>query len=260
MTTYFLILKQMMTMRTFYNIATLSLLFAFAHPVFATTAKDGGVVTIWPKDHGTFLFVDTQKRVPHRLFEKPVRIVSGQFDFDIQLSTGVAPEIRGVKATLKRLQAKGAVWIVDDPDLPVMIGACEDGWGYINVAPLLADTPDDSQLANRIEKVVNRTFAQIQGAATTTMTPHCVMMASNGISGIDELSCPQLSPEPVMKISPCMESRGYKACFRGTYLEACELGLAAEPTNDIQRVIWEKVHALPSNPIKIKPETKKVLK
>ena len=45
---------------------------------------------------------------------------------------------------------------------------------------------------------------------------------------------------------------------RVTYKKACEEGWAPAPTNDIQKAIWDKVHAMPTAPIKIKPETKKV--
>ena len=30
------------------------------------------------------------------------------------------------------------------------------------------------------------------------------------------------------------------------------------PTNDVQKAIWDEIHAMPTEPIKIKPETKKV--
>ena len=44
-----------------------------------------------------------------------------------------------------------------------------------------------------------------------------------------------------------------------TYYRAVQQGWAAAPTNDIQKAIWDKVHAMPTAPLKIKPETKKVV-
>ena len=54
-------------------------------------------------------------------------------------------------------------------------------------------------------------------------------------------------------------------CFRGRearvpYLVAVQEGWAPQPTNDVQKAIWDKVHALPTEPIKIKPEEKKTEK
>jgi hypothetical protein len=42
-----------------------------------------------------------------------------------------------------------------------------------------------------------------------------------------------------------------------TYLDACEEGWAPAPTNDVQKAIWDKVHAAPKNPMKIEFNPKK---
>ena len=39
---------------------------------------------------------------------------------------------------------------------------------------------------------------------------------------------------------------------RVSYHKACEERWAPAPTNDIQRAIWDKVHAIPDKPITIK--------
>ena len=40
-----------------------------------------------------------------------------------------------------------------------------------------------------------------------------------------------------------------------TYRDACQRGVAPEPANAEQKAIWDEVHAIPTEPIKIKPET-----
>ena len=42
------------------------------------------------------------------------------------------------------------------------------------------------------------------------------------------------------------------------YRKAVIEGWASSPTNEYQKAVWDKVHAMPTAPIKIKPETKKV--
>ena len=42
-----------------------------------------------------------------------------------------------------------------------------------------------------------------------------------------------------------------------TYKRACKQGWAPAPTNDYQRIIWDKVHSTPKNPIKIEFDPKK---
>ena len=42
-----------------------------------------------------------------------------------------------------------------------------------------------------------------------------------------------------------------------TYKKACQEGWVSAPTNDIQKAIWDKVHAAPKNPMKIEFDSKK---
>ena len=221
-----------------------------------TDIEEGGRLDLWPQDHGRFLFVNAQKSIETAQFKRPVAILAGQLNFDIALVSGEAPDIRAVKAELTKLGAKGAVWIVDDPAYPLVLGACEDGWAFLNIAPMIADRPDAQKLAMRIEKMVNRTFANIHGIGDSQMMPQCVMKTAVGLDGIDKLICREYSPEPLTKIGAYMIQAGYKHGRHGTYYDACEGGWAPAPTNDVQRKIWDEVHQLPTKPIKILPPGK----
>ena len=44
---------------------------------------------------------------------------------------------------------------------------------------------------------------------------------------------------------------------RVSYRKACQEGWAPAPTNDIQKAIWDKVHAVPATPMKIEFDPKK---
>ena len=43
-----------------------------------------------------------------------------------------------------------------------------------------------------------------------------------------------------------------------TCRQVCRLGWAPAPANEYQKAVWEELHAIPTEPIKIKPEEKKV--
>ena len=49
-----------------------------------------------------------------------------------------------------------------------------------------------------------------------------------------------------------LKSAGGTISHKATYRKACIDGWAPAPTNDYQKVIWEEIHAKPTNPIKIK--------
>lgn len=222
--------------------------------VAAADDDDGGQLEIWPKDHGRFFFVNAQSAVKKELLEAPISVISSEFSIDVKFVDGTAPDAKSAQAELKKLGAKGAMWIVNDPALPISLCACEDGWAFLNVASFADDT---EKLATRCEKLVFRTFANIHGIGDSQMMPQCVMKTAVGLSGIDALVCREYSPEAIMKVGAYMAQAGYKQCRRGSYYDACEEGWAPLPTNDVQKAIWDKVHQMPTKPIKIVPESRR---
>lgn len=219
----------------------------------------GGDITVWPEEAGLFLFVDTQSRVTGAAIEKPIAALANDFNIDIRRIAGSGGDVdlRKIPAELKGHGAKGGIWIVDDPALPVSLAAVEDGWGVLNVAPILSDEPSADTLALRTKKYINRLFADLHGIGDPMMMPACVMKPAVGIKGVDALICSTFSPESTGKISTALAAAGYKQRKFGTYYDACEEGWAPAPTNDIQKAIWDKVHQMPTKPIKIQPPNRK---
>ena len=220
-------------------------------------AQYGGEITLWPKDPGTFLFVNAQKRIDRDVLEKSVASLASEFSIDLRLVDGEPPRIDAAPAALASLKAKGAIWIVDSTTLPIALVASEDGWAFLNVAPLLADAPAPAVLQKRVGKFVYRTFANANGIGDSPMMPACVMKQAVGVKGVDQLLCATYSPEACSKISSYLTIAGYKRCRRGTYYDACEEGWAPAPTNAVQKAIWDKVHELPSKPLTISRESEK---
>ena len=213
---------------------------------------DDEVITLWPKDHGTFLFISAQSVVDDAVPRRITRMMRDYFTLDIRFQRGESPDVRSVATVLTKLGARGAIWIVDDPLLPLTLGACEDGWGFVNVRAAMADKPSKPVLESRVHKLILRLFGDIHNARKTVMVPHCVMATAVGLKGLDALECAEYSPEPVGKIQEYMMEAGYKQCHVGTYADACAEGWAPAPTNKAQKAIWDKVHQLPSRPIPLK--------
>lgn len=218
----------------------------------AEAPNDGGNLKIWPEGHGTFIFVNAQSAIGEDMLAAPVEQIANDFGIDVRIQRGEAVEVRAVPAALDNMKAKGAIWVVNDPAMPVVLAACESGWGILNVAPMLADSPDGNRLRGRVTRMVNRLFGFVHGAYESGMMPQCVMKQAHGMDGLDALVCQMYSPEAFSKISSYLAGSGYKQCRMGSYRDACEEGWAPPPTNAVQKAIWNKVHQLPSQPIPLK--------
>lgn len=217
----------------------------------------GGIVVQWPANAGRFMVVNAQERVSQDVLAASTKRLRDEFGIDVRLSQGKAPDVRTVRAEMKELGAKGAIWAVDAPDLPVVLAAAEDGWGILNVKPLLEGASSDEVANVRVARELNRLFGLLNGCCSTMMIPQCVMRPVHSVAGLDALLTSSFSPESYTKISTFMKEAGYLTARRDTYYGACQEGWAPAPTNDVQKAIWEKVKSDkergPTNPITIPP-------
>lgn len=219
----------------------------------------GGIITIWPKDPGLFVFVNNQNIIKEDVLLKPIQMLKADFNINIKLRNtgGRKFELKNVPAELKGFGANGGIYFINDPAFPIMLAATEDGWGLLNMAQIVADAPDSAKLNRRIQKLTNRLFANIHGVADPSMMPACVMKHAVGLTGVDSLVCATFSPEANSKITAYLNKAGYKQRRCGTYYDACEEGWAPAPTNAVQKKIWDKVHTLPTKPLVILPESQR---
>ena len=67
----------------------------------------------------------------------------------------------------------------------------------------------------------------------------------------------RLPVDVIARFAPNLKPFGVTPALMVTYRKACTEGWAPAPTNDIQKAIWEKEHAIPKNPMKIEFDPKK---
>ena len=123
-------------------------------------------------------------------------------------------------------------------------------------APCPWDKPSAELLKLRLHKEFWRTFAYLMGAANAQQQP-CLMRPITSVADLDSHKVAVLSPGPMGNVAASMSMMGFARTEYATFRRACEEGWAPAPTNDVQKAIWDKVHEMPTEPLKIKPETKK---
>ena len=78
------------------------------------------------------------------------------------------------------------------------------------------------------------------------------------ITDLDKIANDAIPVDVVARVYKYLPLSGCNINTRVPYVLAVREGWAPAPTNEYQKAIWDKVHAMPTAPIKIKPETKKV--
>ena len=200
---------------------------------------------------GCVVFVDCRPEGTSSDFLESVTVVHKTLGIVVTNSVGHTFRLANAEEQLHKSRGSVAVFIVDDPALPMTLTATESRWSLVNVAPLKADKPDKAKFARRLSILAVRQAYRVLGSDEAKGEDTC-FHAILSLPDLDAVTSFDLTMGVELAVNEVMGLRGIEVPLYGTYEDACELGLAPKPTNDIQRAIWEKVHAPPKTPLKIK--------
>ena len=207
---------------------------------------------------GKVVFVDTQSRVGFTNVVLAANTLREATECNIVASQAAAGRPEGF---LRSMDAAVVVVVVDDETTPAMLLAPEDHWGVVNVAKLVGDLPTEKAktrfIGPRTTKEVIRAFSLLCGGGSSQFPGN--MMNATSLRKLDS-TVDTIPVDMVNYYQEYLKTLGVTVRAVTDYKTACREGWAPAPTNDVQKAIWDKVHAMPSAPIKIKPEAKKVEK
>ena len=212
--------------------------------------RAGGLVVANGTFTGKILIADAQERVAH---SNAVAVAAALTEASGCNVVAERARTANPAEVLKGHGADVAVVVVDDKDAPGMLLAPDERWGVVNVAKMVDDLPGARAkakfLPSRVRKQVTRAFSVLCGGASSSfpgnamnaMSPRELDFAGEGLP-IDKVDAIQIA----------MRRIGITPRRMMTYAKACAEGIAPEPTNDVQRAIWEETHRIPDKPLEIK--------
>lgn len=139
--------------------------------------------------------------------------------------------------------AGATVYFVSDNSLPMSLIAPEAQWGVINTAYL--------NTTEQMHKEFARVFCLVAGAGKSHIKTS-VMQTVRNANDLDKLKSDGFTMDMVQSVTSNLKDLGVTQNQISSYRKACEEGWAPAPTNDYQKAIWDKVHEIPAEPIKIK--------
>ena len=213
--------------------------------------ETGGKIIALYKNTKKIFFVNAQSRVSAEIVEAarkkmqdvlrtPVDITEGKFDF-------AAPKIEG----------ELSLYVIDDDKMPISLVAPEGRWAFVNVAKLAEGRGEKPAFFEaRVKKEMARVGCILLGGIGSAYRHNLLSFVASA-DGLDEFTDDTLPVDGLQRCQQYLLQMGVKPWRTVSYRKACEEGWAPAPTNDVQKAIWDKVHAMPTEPLKIKPETKK---
>ena len=129
------------------------------------------------------------------------------------------------KKSMEALGATAAVFVVDDPSLPMSLVAMEEKWGVANASGLDAET---------LAKETLRVAIVVLGGASSKY-PASVMRPVFSKEDLVKNAGSLVTIDALMAICPNLPSLGIKQFTMMDYADALEDGVAPPPANDVQR-------------------------
>ena len=220
--------------------------------------KSGGIIRKQNSAKGAVLIVNAQGRVSRKDLDAALRHIDETVHPILEYRDAKDIKAANPKADIERLGGKVGVVIVDVPDAPALTVAPEEGWAIVNVRALAVDNPPVEVLATRTRKELLRAFALACGCSFMARGQIVVREGLHTAKDLDTIPIEEYGVDVLMTLGRSLPSYGVMPWIETTYKKACQEGWAPAPTNDVQKAIWDRVHELPTEPIKIKPEAKKV--
>jgi len=97
--------------------------------------------------------------------------------------------------------------------------------------------------------------------AVASQYPHSLVEGVTRPEDLDRYADAELPFDVLQRFPTYLAGYGIRPYRLITYKAACEMGIAPEPTNDVQRAIWNRAkdekERGPANALKIVPPTKK---
>lgn len=205
--------------------------------------KSGGKFVVEPR--GTFLIVNCQDVVPEDSIVTQRTTLASLMRIKVESRRGSWKLGDALPA-----DATQALYLVNDATLPPSLLAPEARWGVINCARL-----GDRK---RFDKMFIRTAVRLlHGSAS--QQPTSVMQPVDSVEGLDRIVNAVYPVDLTMAIYRNLAAQGFVQSRLMSYRAACMQGLATAPTNEIQKAVWDEVHAIPKKPLKIEFDAKKGL-
>lgn len=217
----------------------------------AIVAKNGGLIEKPGTGLGSILFANEQRRIAISELTRPIDYLAKYTKLRVSIRDVDSGAFDASRNGVAKSGANILILIKDDTKSasPLLISP-DEAWATVNVAALAADNPKPDVLAFRLRKELSRAFIFLCGGVNSqyerTPANYC-----KSLKDLDWIDMDEVPADLIGRFRTYTPGYGVTPVVTATYKIACRHGWAPQPTNDVQRAIWDEVRQLPTKPIKI---------
>lgn len=207
--------------------------------------EDGGEVIRPGTMKGWILIANGQTLVDQFEIEEARDYLWDTLNFNIKVAKSEKVTPQTVTEALAKSGANAAVFITEDPALPILLLAPEERWAIVNATKLAegAKTPKYTEM--RLKKEVVRAFVYLCGGANSSYGGS-MMGAVKKPADLDRFAEIELPMDVLMRFNTYMKGIGVTPAERAPYIFALEEPWCPPPANEYQKKIkadWEETQA-----------------
>ena len=200
-------------------------------------AKNGGSIQVGGK--GFLAVIDCRADGEVTEYASGITQLKNIFEIDVKQSRAKDFSFDSLNDHIKATKGNAAVFVLDDPAWPMALSAPEDRWAMVNIAKLKTDNPTEGVLQQRANVMIVRQGCRALGSDESASTNSCAYTALS-LTDLDKVVSLEVPMNTFFAVAESMKRRGIEPIVMVTYSDACDMGVAPPPTNDIQRAIWQK--------------------
>ncbi len=213
--------------------------------------QTGGRLMDTRKMKGRIVYVNAQQSADEAWLKESAAYFSAQarVKIDVEKGTFSFPDVKMVGET--------TIFVIEDDKMPSILAAPDQGWAAVNVTPLKAGNGvKPAFFRARVMKELTRALASAAGGIDSAFPGNPVGPIAK-IEDLDHMQDSRLAVDVLKRFVKTLEARGITQFRMSTYEQACMEGWAHQPTNEVEKAIWDDIHTLPTQPITIKPESQR---
>ena len=202
---------------------------------------------------GRFALVSKQTTYTKDELEKCRELYRVQLRYPVEIVESETPFTLGTASgELSKTGLSVGIYLVEDPSLPMSMVAMEEHWAMVNTLRVAEGAKDNDKKIHRLKRELSRVIKALLMGGTTAKDTKAVRVGSD----LESITGDPIDGQQLFNIIHSMPSFGLVAPRIVPYRRACQEGWAPAPTNDIQKAVWNEVHAIPQKPIKIEFDPK----
>lgn len=213
-------------------------------------SESGGMMQARHRNSKDVYYVNAQQRVGTEILE------AARTQMERFLKTPIAHTNAVFSFSNPQIFGELSLYVIDDASMPMSLIAPEGRWAFVNVAKLAEGRGEKQAFFEaRVKKEMARVGCILLGGIGSAYRHNLLSFVASA-DGLDEFTDDTLPVDGLQRCQQYLLQLGVKPWRTVSYRKACEEGWAPKPTNEVQRAVWEKVHAIPDKPITIEYDPK----